>query len=114
MPRLVSHFVLFLWATASACSSPTECETAEATLNRCDAENSAVLSVASYQRIPLHFQGECSGVAACTASCVNGTSCPTINWVEHQAGVTDPDAPPAPKDAGVFSACLQKCFEQAH
>jgi hypothetical protein len=99
---------LFLLVAGSACSSPTECETAQATLDRCDAENAAVLSVASYRRIPLYFEGECSGLSACAASCVNASTCSAINWVEY-APATDPDAPPAPKDGVAFSACLQEC-----
>ena len=112
MTRFTALAGIFLFAMVSACTDRTDCEIAQETLGKCDAENAAVTDSLSYRQLPLQVTGECSGVNACVASCVNETSCTTISWVELGGGA-DPDGPPAPKDAGVFIGCLQKCMDLA-
>ena len=94
---------------AGACTDRTDCEIAQETLGKCDTENAAVTDSLGFRRLPLRISGDCSGVNACVASCVNDTNCTTISWVELGGGV-DPNGPPVPKDAGVFIGCLQKCM----
>ncbi|HWZ87275.1 MAG TPA: hypothetical protein VNW92_00450 [Polyangiaceae bacterium] len=113
MPRFAALTSLILFAMAGACADRSDCEIAQEALDKCDAEHAAATGVASFQRIPLQVTGECSGENACVAACVNATSCATITWVELNGG-DDPNGPPTPKDAGVFSNCLQKCADLAH
>ncbi|HEY5373992.1 MAG TPA: hypothetical protein VIK01_09905 [Polyangiaceae bacterium] len=110
MTRFAALPVFLLFAMAGACTDRTDCEIAQKTLDQCDAENAAVTDSLSFRRLPLQVTGECSGVNACVASCVNDTSCATITWVEFE-NMADPNAPAVPKDAGVFIGCLQKCMD---
>jgi hypothetical protein len=112
MPRFAALTSFVLFAMAGACTDRSDCEIAQEALDQCDAAHAAATDVASFQRIPLQVRGECSGANACLASCVNATSCATITWVELNGGA-DPNAP-IPKDAGVFTSCLQKCVDLAH
>ena len=117
MTRFAALPVFFLFAMAGACTDHTDCEIAQKTLDKCDAENAAATDSLSFRRAPLQVTGECSGVNACVASCVNDTSCATIKWYELTGGSapTDPDAPPlqVPTDAGAFIGCVQKCMDLA-
>ena len=112
MKRFPGSAAIFSFALASACTERTDCEIAQDTLNRCDAERAAVTEPVSFRRIPLQVTGDCSGLNACLASCINDTNCTTINWVEFAATV-DPNTQ-VPPDAGVFTACVQKCADLRH
>ncbi|MEO7036769.1 MAG: hypothetical protein ABI548_22660 [Polyangiaceae bacterium] len=114
MKPLSAPALLLLFAAGVGCSSRTDCEIAQDTLDRCNAENAASSNSASHNALPLSITGECSGVNACVAPCVNKTSCAGITWVERTGGVdeADPDAPPVPKDGGALFLCIQECLKR--
>ncbi len=114
--RFAAPIIFVLFAAASACSSRTDCEVAQEKLNECDSENAAMTDAFSYRALPLSVRGECSGVNACVASCVNEASCAAITWLEFTGGVAnaDPNGPPVPEGGGAFNLCLKPCMDLAH
>jgi hypothetical protein len=99
---------LVLAALAGGCGDDrSACEISQEKLDQCNAELASRPQLNSFQGLPLQTKGECSGVNACVAACVNATSCATLDY-SLRGGRYDPNRAPA-ADAGTFLDCLLKC-----
>jgi len=110
MTRLVGLATLVLAALVGGCGEARSgCELAQKKIDKCDAEIAKPIDPFGARRLPLQTTGECSGVNACVAPCVNATNCTTLSWALLD-GQDDPNTA-TPADAGTFLGCLKKCMQ---
>ena len=107
----LSAIVLSLSLMPLACGDGdrTDCETARARLEECGRNVFIAPSLASYQRLPLVIDDDCTGLNGCAADCVNASTCDAMNSV-----LLGPSGDPntvAPPGAGKFNYCLNACIE---
>jgi hypothetical protein len=112
---LTAVAVLSLLIGACGDGDRTNCAIARENLDQCMTEVFIAPSVASFQRLPLVIDDDCSGTNACAASCVKEASCEAMRLV-LLGRRTDPNAVPisseTAENAGRFNVCLNKCIDE--